>query len=205
MQIFKLEPVAVSTPTGQAVGKVDEGNSSQTEQEELKQAQQVTGEKPVDLEKPGDQPVVNQAAEQFSLGEMKTEQAPVAVKVEGPLGKVFTETLNKMLALEGIAAIPIGEEELEKIRAQQGKVVNVEVLSGEDLAMQDVVEVMNKSTEHQGEPYVIALEAIREGKAIPHAVGYLYGLEKLGQVKVHHRVGMAVEAVVEVVKREWTC
>lgn len=200
MQIFKLEPVAV-TSSGKTEGK-PESQVSPSDTEELKQAQQVAGEAPEKAEVDG-QPVVKQA-DQFTLGELKTEQAPMAVRVEGPLGKVFTETLNKMLALEGIAALPIGEAELEKIREQQGKVVNVEVLPGEELGMSDVVSVMNKSTGHPGEPYVIALEAIREGK-VPDAVEYLYGLEKLGQVKVHHRVGLAVDAVVEVVKREWSC
>jgi len=200
MQIFKLEPVAV-TSSGKTEGK-PALEVSPSDTEELKQAQQVVGEAPEAVEGEGE-PVVKQA-EQFSLGEMKTEHTPVAVRVEGPLGKVFTETLNRMLALEGIAALPIGEEELDKIREQQGKVVNVEILSGEGLSMPDVVSVMNKTTGHPGEPYVIALEAIWEGK-IPDAVGYLYGLEKLGQVKVHHRVGLAVEAVVEVVKREWSC
>lgn len=195
MAIFQIQKIEGKP----SVQKIDEEvtqkeNGAAHEEEELQAAKEVVGDKAIEGETPkGEETDGNK--EVFTLGENNTEKAAV-VKVDGPLGRVFTQALNKMLAVEGMAAIPLTNEAFELMRKnKEVEVINVKAIDTAFVNTEDAVEITDDIVKHPNENFVLAMES-RSSK-VTNCAGLLSGLDKLKNTQVQYRVESAAARVVE--------
>lgn len=131
MAIFKIsrDRVGVSLPP-----KAE----AQTDEEEMKQAMGVVGEVPVGkgddhVERTTDTPAAAAPDGEAAFG--FSDAKSVVIKVDGPLGRVFTEALNKILAVEGMTMVPVADAEVVE---DEGEVIHVHVVDTDRLEEEDV-------------------------------------------------------------------
>jgi len=145
MSVFRIvRQPAAETPLKTAT------EDTAAEAEEVKEALAVIGDAPVKDAKDSTAPV-------FSLAEKPED---VLLKVNGPLGHLFTEALNKALALESMMMVPLMAEANDTGRSA----VVVHVVD-EDLLTASSVMAMNDSI-NASDTTVVAMETLRSTRVI---------------------------------------
>ena len=131
--------------------------------------------------------------EVFGLEEKKTEQ--VVLKVDGALGQVFTNALNKMMAVESMVMIPMSEDQIEEggdtSKIVVPTIIHAEILDPSLLQVRDIVSISDEAQGHQGEQYVVATE----GTHLNRASGKLHLLNAHGNVDVRYTMSGAIDLV----------
>lgn len=101
----------------------------------------------------------------FSLTAVEEKEDPkYLIKVNGAAGHMFTEALNRVLALEEMtttllpAYIETMEGEAERLYPKH-KVIHVSTVDGSDIDIGDVLEIQKDVVDHQEDDYVIAVES----------------------------------------------
>lgn len=178
MEIFKIErrPEASGVEAQEIKPEVT-GNKSDTgyvptESEELRQAKEMTGE-----EVPGSSAIPEGGSETeaeaaYTLGTAKTGK--MVIKIDGPLSKIFTEALNKILAFENMTMVPLLVEELEELKKDESfndtVSIHVQAYDASELTTNDVFEIADGITKTDGDDQILAMEAIRH-HSLSNAVG----------------------------------
>ena len=197
MEIFKL----VRTVAGDQPTKVNDlGESDQSEKDEIKQAKQIMGEHPDQaMQHQGGEGGVKEAA--FMSGDVNQDEAALVVTIDGPLGRVFTEALNKMLATESIMAMPMDLQALQVLKKDQPKlrVVNVNVLDETTVKPSDVVNISNDITLHAEDQFVVAVESKLQIRNPSKVTQLVDGLSTHRNTQVCYRVSAAVRQVIRLV------
>lgn len=142
-----------------------------------------SGEKPTE-------PSTDTSAEPATQAEVEPKQENKAaennpdlmVKVEGPVGRVFTEALNKVLATESVELTLVHHaEQEEKPPLPEAIPTEVHTFDGENVEMSDVVKMSETVMKSEGTEYVIAIE---NAKNSSRALVMLSELEQFKNVKV---------------------
>ena len=121
----------------------------------------------------------------------------VTVKIDGPVGRVFTDALNKVLASESLmmtatdAVVDTGEKEEDK---EEEVDLQVYAWKSDQINTEDVVELTNEISKHEERTFIVAVE----GTEVSSPMGILYGLNKVKNVEV---VFSQEEAIHRVMKR----
>lgn len=129
----------------------------------------------------------------FGLEEKKTEQ--VVLKVDGALGQVFTNALNKMMAVESMVMIPMSEDQIEE--GGEGDkiivptIIHAEILDPSLLQVRDIVSISDEAQVNQADQYVVATE----GTHLNRASGKLHLLGAHGNVDVRYTMSGAIDLV----------
>jgi len=200
VEIFKL----VRTKVGDQQGQVNTvADLDQEDKDEIRQAKVTMGEHP-DHQGTEEQPVGKETGQQeaFSAGEVNQDETALVVTIDGPLGRVFTEALNKILAVESMMAMPMTPAALTLLKQEQPKtqVVKVNVFDEDMLKAGDVVDISNDITLHQEDQFVVAIESRRETRTVNSRTQLLSGLANHSNVQVSYRIQSAVRQVVRLVK-----
>lgn len=152
---------------------------------------------------------VEAGSEEVSAGEQKEASAvavktsmsekPVMVKIDGPIGRLFTDTLNKILANESymtmFSKMPVEMHERDDSGdSDEEPDVQVYCWKAEALNAQDLVQVTNLITKTSSSNVIIAIEA--SSGRLSDAVKLLPAFEKMDRVKVCYSQQAAAEALV---------
>ena len=114
------------------------------------------------------------------------------VKVDGPVGRLFTEALNKMLATEGYVAMIEPDTIVKKEETDHTPSLQVYALKGDEIGMSDVVEITNEISKHDEKDYIVAVESVSQ---VTRVHGYLEELGKLGNVRLCWSQNSALNAI----------
>lgn len=183
MSIFKV------VRTGQ-LGKLED---KATDQEEMQSAMSVVGDRPEAKKKPG-QETEREAGGVFRMSEEKKD---IVIKVNGPLGKVFTEALNQALALETIAMSLAAATEEE---AEKAEVIHVGVFDSETITSGDIVSMGQELTVHKDDDFVMVMESSGPPK-FNEKVDMAKKLCQGEKLHWHYRVTAAVDKTVKLIRR----
>ena len=147
-------------------------------QDEKGSEQKLEGSKSLETEASG---VVTPASSVEGSTEAGEATKPeMMVKIDGPVGRVFTDALNKLLVQESyMTTDPLflevpGKEDDEDVSLQ------VYCWKGDELNTEDVTQITNEVSRHTTRDFVISVEAAR----VSPAMGLLSYLEKLPNVKL---------------------
>lgn len=101
-----------------------------------------------------------EGSEKFGLEDNKP---PMVLKVTGALGAVFTDALNKMLAVESMVMIPMSEDALAEMQdeATVPVIMHAQIMDPEVLQTTDVVEATNDVAQHPEESFVFSAESMK--------------------------------------------
>lgn len=167
MEIFKItdNQVARQELTGDApVGTTEE---TRTEAQELRDAQEMTGEKVTTGTSGTQTEGLVQGEGSFTLGGNSTEKKTV-LKVDGPLSRVFTDSLNKILAVENMSMVAMSltaYESMLKDQAEAGEevpeVIHVQAYDANDLTNGNVVDISDAIVKTPDEEHVVVTESAR--------------------------------------------
>lgn len=122
----------------------------------------------------------------------------ITVKIDGPVGKVFTDALNQMLAIEGFAAMISPDEVVKKAsEAHDHADISIGVYSGsvDLLNTEEIVKISNEITRHSNQEYIIAIEGVRGGHLETskiRALGILEELTKSSGAKLFYSHDLAI-------------
>ncbi len=197
MEIFKL----MRTQSGDQAGVVKTVKDiDQEDTEEIRQAKMTMGEHPSQQGQGSQDGEVQ--GEAFSVETKQEEDAGLVVTIDGPLGRVFTEALNKMLAVESMMMMPLTKEALVAIKKESPKtqVVKVNAFDEDMLKVADVVEVSNEITKSQEDQFVVAVESRRAVRTVNSKTQLLTNLGDHQNVQVSYRMDVAVKQVLRMVK-----
>ena len=113
-------------------------------------------------------------------GTEAVEKPDLMVKIDGPVGRVFTDALNKLLVQESY--MTMSPEIFHDTKSDHTKQVDVQVYcwNANNLNTEDVVQITNDITKNKAKDYVIAVEALRPTASMR----FLGELEKLPNVKL---------------------
>ncbi len=118
----------------------------------------------------------------------------VLVKIDGPVGRVFTNALNQVLANESyMTMMPV--EEIEATNGVSGaprSIVQVYCWTADALLLEDVTAITNDIAKHTERDYVIAVETV--GK-VTREMALLEPLAKMKNVKICFSQEAAVSLV----------
>lgn len=161
MSVFKIQQHSIQ-PIVDKQASMEEAASIEGEASPEVETEVVT----TSVEKSGvDVSKVEGATVAAETEEAKVSQDPkMMVKIDGPIGRVYTEALNKMLALEGFAAMVPHDFNVDKSvedAVDEGDVVPVMQLycwSGNEINTQDIVQITNDIVRSRHTDYVIAVE-----------------------------------------------
>lgn len=205
MEIFKVGKKDGEIAVGQlkVAGDTAERQVSDVtanENEELKQAQALTGEtvkKTVSNTEGGQ---VDESGETFNLGGEK-EQA-IVVKVDGPLSRLFTDSLNKVLAFESMVLIPLTEEQLEAMKENDPEyndttTIHVQAYDASDITTSDVVEISDAITKTDADDRVLVMESVRGIRGAADSAMRICAATK---TRVHMQMRYAVETAMHVIR-----
>lgn len=190
MAIFKLTQIKQSTGA-------DTGNAAPTESTVVKEQEQPAGQA---------QPTEQEA---FSLTATVDKEDPkYLIQVDGAAGHMFTEALNRVLAVENMSAtsIPVyvehQDKELKRLYPKH-KMIHVHVVNGEELSVEDVVAVQNDVLKNgDGSEYVVAAESFNFSKtSVMSRYTSLRNLEKVGHMRVSNSFQQAAEYIRDMVLR----
>lgn len=122
------------------------------------------------------------------------EKAGVLIKIDGPVGRVFTDALNTVLANESyMTMVPESETESE---GSEGRITTqVYCWKADELLLEDVVAITNDISRHTERDYVIVAET--SGK-VSRELGLMEDIAKLKNVKLC----FSQEAAIDVVLRK---
>ena len=126
------------------------------------------------------------------------EDPKLMVKVDGPVGRLFTEALNKMLATEGYVAMIEPTALVNKEEGINTPSLQVYALKGDDIGMSDVVEITNEISKHDEKDYIVAVESVSQ---VTRAHGYLEELGKLKNVTLCWSQNSALNAIKDHLKK----
>lgn len=165
-----------------------------TPEEDLKNAKQVTGEDPTsDKDQPTDK--------RFGLEQPGKE---LVLKVDGPLGRMFTDALNQVLAMESIVVMPMTEDDLRlRLEEQPDQaIVHVKAFNLPDVTGDDVEdtnnEVIHETTQENLTDFVIATESVQDSPKGAKNLGYLMELTRQNKkVKTTMSIRSAVSMIAE--------
>lgn len=212
MSIFKISKKQVSKVSDGNQGITDETTVQAEQHEEVEKYKAARAREPEEAMPEGapreastapgempEQPVVSDTpAEDATM--VDDQHRDVVVKIDGPVGKVFTDALNQMLAIEGFAAM-IGADELVKHK-EEGESdhadIHIGVYSGsvDLLNTEEIVKISNEITRHTNQDYIIAIEGVY-GRTLNtdslRRLAILEDVAKNGGVKVFYNKDMAVE------------
>lgn len=126
------------------------------------------------------------------------EKPDVMVKIDGPVGRVFTDALNKLLVQESYLTMSPALFENKEAQSENEE-VNLQVYcwKGEELNVEDVTAITNDVTKHQNRDFVIAVESAR----VTPVMALLGDLEKLPNVKLCYSQEKALSIVSERIKK----
>lgn len=157
MAIFQIKRIESKSSEAPEVVKVEDTQSTEAYQGEMKKAKEVTGEVPVTE----DSVDTKEERKPFSLDNEEVKK-DVVVKVNGPLSHVFTDALNKILATESMVAVPMTQEQIDALLEEKAYnevvQVNVSAFDASDIKNDDVVELSRDISIHPDQEYVLAME-----------------------------------------------
>ena len=129
------------------------------------------------------------------------EKPDLLVKIDGPVGRVFTDALNKMLVQESYMTMSndLFETKEKKEDIDEDDNINLQVYcwNGEELNLEDVTAITNDITKHKNRDFVIAIESAR----VTPIMALLGDLEKLPNVKLCYSQSKALQLVSERIKK----
>ena len=129
------------------------------------------------------------------------EKPDLMVKIDGPVGRVFTDALNKLLVQESYMMMsPSLFEDKDKTEdLDEDKEVGLQVYcwKGEELNIEDVTAITSDIAKHQNRDFVIAIESAR----ITPVMALLGDLEKLPNVRLCYSQEKALSIVSERIKK----
>lgn len=134
MPVFKLTP-AQKAPLPDQDPKAPTALDTQSDLDELKQAQKVAGETPITSSEGTKEGETENKTGVFTTGH--EESPPKTIKVDGPLGRIFTDTLDKMLAIESFTLTPLTDEAYVKLQAEHPDLMTVRVHAFRDDLVRD--------------------------------------------------------------------
>lgn len=190
MSVFIIRQPGVAPATLEKVEKATEvpGEASKLEGSEVAgQEQTLSAEEAEKVE-----PIVS-----------KSGKADIMIKVDGPVGRIFTDALNKVLVNESYMTMmphltkkeaPVVDPEsgMTGDNRQDEDYLQVYAWDVENLNMEDVVHITNEVTRHTDRTFVIAVEST--GK-VTNAMSLLDGLGKCKNVTMCYSQVKAAEAV----------
>lgn len=141
---------------------------------------------------------VNNDENVSSSPEEGKEDPKLMVKVDGPVGRLFTDALNKMLATEGYVAMIEPDSVVKKEESDNTPSLQIYALKGDEIGMSDVVEITNEISKHSEQDYIVAVESVSQ---VTRAHGYLEELGKLGNVKLCWSQNSALNAIKDRLKK----
>lgn len=159
-QISKEAPKPVITPAG-----------SDVDAEKGKETTLEPGTGPTDT--PATEPITHVDVESGASATIKKD---VMLKIDGPVGRLFTEALNKALATESyMTMLPAMGDQPEAHDPVTDLEPDLQVYcwTGDSLEASDVIEITNDIAKHQNREYVVSVEAIRQ---TPRAMAALQAL-----------------------------
>lgn len=145
--------------------------------------------------------------EAFSLtATVDREDPKYLIQVDGAAGHMFTEALNRVLAVENMAAtsVPVyvehQEQELKRLYPKH-KTIHVHLVDGDELKVEDVVAVQNDVLKNgDGSEYVVAAESFNFSKtSVMSRYTSLRNLEKVGHMRVSNSFQQAAEYIRDMV------
>lgn len=185
MSIFKV------VRTGQ-LGKLEDKAS---DQEEMQSAMSVVGDRPeVASKKEPDQGTGDGGQKTFRMSEDKKD---IVIKVNGPLGKVFTEALNQALALETIAMSLAAATEEE---SNNSDVIHVGAFDTDSITSSDIVTMGHELTVHKDDDFVMVMESSGPPK-FNDKVDMAKKLCQGEKLHWHYRVAAAVDKTIKLIRR----
>lgn len=207
MSIFQIKKLSDGQKVSTIEGVTDNTtNDLQDEKKELEQAQKVAGSVPVGSEGQAEGQGTTVSEEDGKTFSLKPGEKEVVVKVDGPLGRVFTEALNKMLATENLVVMPLTEDDL-RLRQEEDSSFNDEILinviayDANELQSSDVVDVTNEIVKRPDTQYVIAMETIQHRGRVSNAVGLVESLcQGNKKIKSCYHLNTAVNLIMERLK-----
>lgn len=116
--------------------------------------------------------------------ESPASQPEMMVSVEGPVGKVFTDALNKMLATENYMTMISPDATIEETPQKQDtakSAMRVYCWSGDAVNLEDVVKLTNDISRHTEHDFIVAVENVRSAS---RNLGLLEDLAKTSKLKI---------------------
>jgi hypothetical protein len=138
------------------------------------------------------------AVKQEATEDEKPKKEDVLIKIDGPVSQIFTDALNRVLAVENyMAMMPLllkakEDKKADEVVEDATPILQVYAWDSNSLNLSDVVDITNEVTRHTDRTYVIAVEAA--GLATK-AMGYLDQLSSLKNVTICYSQSRAVEVV----------
>ena len=127
------------------------------------------------------------------------EKQDIMVKIDGPVSRVFTDALNKMLVNESyMTMVPVDHKPSSTQQEQDQDILQVYVWKADELNTEDVVQITNDISRHVERDYVIAIESAR---SVSKSVGLIEELGKLKNVTVCYSQERALSLVKSKVSR----
>lgn len=130
------------------------------------------------------------------------KKADVMVKIDGPVGRIFTDALNKLLVKESYMTAmplqPLAKDTSNREPVEMEPAVQVYAWHADELNLSDVVEITNDISKHTERDYVIAVES--SGK-VTREMGLLDQLGKMKNVKICFSQERALAALMARIKQ----
>lgn len=142
MEVFKIKQAGVETQN-----KVDNVNTIETTQEaEAKSSAKEVG------------------GTENDKGAAGAQGKEILITIDGPVGRVFTDALNKLLVAESymmqqqLVQYREGKKDSETEEAEEKPDVQVFCFNGPEVTMSDVVMISDEVTRNTDQEYIVALE-----------------------------------------------
>jgi len=175
MEVFKIKQAGVETQN-----KVDNVNTIETTQEaEAKSSAKEVG------------------GTENDKGAAGAQGKEILITIDGPVGRVFTDALNKLLVAESYMMTgQAAEYQEKKAKADEedgvGPDVHVLCFNSSDLTISDVVRISDEVTRNTNREYIIALEGC---SVVTNRIVLLDSLTSNKNVKVCFTQNQALSAV----------
>ena len=134
---------------------------------------------------PSEEIVVNNNVQEGAPAGAAAPGKEIMVQVDGPVSRIFTDALNRLLAVEGYITVPpiIGKmvEGGEPAVETAPGLVQVYCWRTDAVNTNDLVQLTNEITRHTDREYVVAVE---QASTISENMGILEGLAKNPNVKL---------------------
>lgn len=132
----------------------------------------------------------------------KTEGSVAYLKVDGPVGRVFTNALNAIFARESYMTfspldLAVYPDQLES-EDKKARKIFVYALKSDDVKLSDIVHLGDEMAKHDDNMFVIALESA--SKKFSDASGHLLEIAKRSNVKLCYSSEAAVDHVKDLMK-----
>lgn len=201
MEIFKIKDNQVERQLLTAEVPTGEQEETRTEAQELRDAQEMTGEKvsaPTGQTGSTEDGAEVKGPDSFTLGGQPITKGTV-LKVDGPLSRIFTDSLNKILAVENMSMVSMTMatyadmlKEQEEAGEAPPEVIHVQAYDANELTNGDVVDISNQITGGPEEDHIVVTESAR---GISSSSDMLHRLCKSTATKDYVKMKTAVETV----------